>query len=279
MHEKRAAHKAARELLARDDETVLRYAALELRICIEDIVYEKLNSYRDWIPIDAETWQPPQAFKALLNVEPDADDTRTISIARREGLNVPSAGPCTVIGTDHRPSVRWLKKTWNKLGRYLHGEWPFSGSGQHLPSRKFLQGVLAELAPFVDVRSVTASFSGPLVEFDCLACGAVNKASERVLEVHHEAYCAKCQAHYSVEKGETGYSFHLYDLLCKCPDCQAELVLPIRAALAPGSTVTCRKCKANFAVYVSDIQCKIALQSIDPAALVKISPLIPDGDA
>jgi hypothetical protein len=264
MQDKWAAHKAATELLERVDERVLRYVALELRLCIESVVYEKLHSYRDWIPIDAGKWQPPQAFKALLNVEADLDDTKAMSMALPADREVRNAGPYTRSGSHHRPSVRWLRKTWKKLGRCLYAGRTSSGSGRHLPSREFLQDVVAELALFVELRSVTLSFSGALVEFACLACGEVNKASERVLEVHQEAYCAKCQAHYSVEKDESGYGFHLFDLLRKCPDCQADLVLPLRTALAPGSTVTCRKCTAKFIVYVSDMRCKIALQRIDP---------------
>jgi hypothetical protein len=41
MHDKWSADRAAHALLAQDEETVLRYAALELRTCIEAVVYEK----------------------------------------------------------------------------------------------------------------------------------------------------------------------------------------------------------------------------------------------
>jgi len=105
MHDKWSAHRAARALLAQDEETVLRYAALELRTCIEAVVYEKLGSYREWLPIEAQTWQPPQAFKALLNLEPDAAATRTIAIGPARALNAPPSEPLTMLGTDHRPTA------------------------------------------------------------------------------------------------------------------------------------------------------------------------------
>lgn len=80
-NEKVQAYKAATELLGRKDDAVLRYVALELRRCIEAVVYEKLVAYGDLIPADAaRTWQPPQAFKALLAVEPGADKDAVIAI-------------------------------------------------------------------------------------------------------------------------------------------------------------------------------------------------------
>ena len=93
-YEKREAFNAARELLSRNDDDVLRYVALELRRCIEAVVYEKLWGYHDWIPVDAaRTWQPPQAFKALLVMEPDADKSASVAVGLQKDPGVPSAGP------------------------------------------------------------------------------------------------------------------------------------------------------------------------------------------
>src|ERR1017187_1692533 len=110
---------AASELLGRNDDAVLRYVALELRRCIEAVVYEKLVAYGDLIPAEAaRTWQPPQAFKALLAVEPDADKTATIAIGPQTERAVPSSGPFTTLGVDLRPKAACLQKTWNKLGSF-----------------------------------------------------------------------------------------------------------------------------------------------------------------
>lgn len=45
FEEKREAYVAAKALLQMQDEASLRYAALELRRCLEAVVYEKLNRY------------------------------------------------------------------------------------------------------------------------------------------------------------------------------------------------------------------------------------------
>jgi hypothetical protein len=263
MHEQWSAYKAASELLARGDDAVLRYVALELRVCIEAVVYEKLSAYRDGLPLDAKTWQPPQAFKALLNFEPDADQTLTIAVARQTRFDVPAGGPFTVLGTDHRPSARWLTKTWNKLGRYLHAEWPFGEKRLNDPSRTFLENVLKTLSPFVDARAVTAAFSGPQQTFDCVACGAACRVSQAVLDSHCEVYCVKCEARYSVTHGEDGYYFKLTEDAVECPGCAAQIVLPIRAALRPNHSVKCRKCAGQYSVTVRQLQCNIDLSPLD----------------
>jgi hypothetical protein len=127
--EKVEALRAAKELLSRNDDKLFRYVALELRRCVEAVVYEKLLVYRDWIPPEvARTWQPPQAFKALLKMDPEAQETSTLAIALQPQPNVPAPGPYTTLGVDQRPKLGWLTKTWNKLGQHLHAAWPFAQS-------------------------------------------------------------------------------------------------------------------------------------------------------
>jgi hypothetical protein len=71
-------------LLARKDDNVLRYAALEFRRCIEAIIYEKLLFYRDLLPErSVRSWQPDKAFEALIKFDDDAEDTMNLRWARK----------------------------------------------------------------------------------------------------------------------------------------------------------------------------------------------------
>jgi hypothetical protein len=64
--EKLDAFSAATRLLEKQDDVLLRYAALELRRCIEALIYEKLIVYGDLLPEDSvHKWQPDKAFDAL----------------------------------------------------------------------------------------------------------------------------------------------------------------------------------------------------------------------
>ena len=99
--EKREAYDAASVLLAKRDDCSLRYAALELRRCMEAIVYEKLKVYDVLLPEGSvHQWQPSQAFDALIAVEPNAQETCTLSIAIEQEPGAPAAGPYRTIGTE-----------------------------------------------------------------------------------------------------------------------------------------------------------------------------------
>ena len=81
LFDKRSCLKRANDMLSTNDDSLLRYACLELRFCLEDIAYRKLSTYAKRLPDEVlKTWQPPQAFRALLEFEPYADQTTTIRI-------------------------------------------------------------------------------------------------------------------------------------------------------------------------------------------------------
>ena len=72
----------AKLLIEKNTEDSLIYGALELRQCIESIVYEKLNGYKKFVPgIVFSKWQPHHAMKTLLYFEPGAVDSLKIAIA------------------------------------------------------------------------------------------------------------------------------------------------------------------------------------------------------
>ena len=130
-HEKRDAFDAATALLAKQDDASLRYAALELRRCIEAIVYEKLKLYGELLPEESiHTWQAAQAFKALIEIEPNAEEDVTYGIApQTEPDKLPDV-PFRNIGTDRRPKGRRVKKVWNSLGGLT-----YTRSGRFLRNR------------------------------------------------------------------------------------------------------------------------------------------------
>jgi hypothetical protein len=182
LSEARQAYQAAKRVLDTQDDSQLIYAALELRRCIEAVVYQKLQTYEKLLPEDSVyKWQAAQAFDALIEIEPSAEESYTLAVGLQEAPNLPPAGPLKVIGTDYRPSNRWVKKTWQKLGSYLHAEWPFARTTKTTGTpREFLAKTLGELKLLVD-----SSFSFGMwnvVEFDCSCCGAVAKVIDRVVE-------------------------------------------------------------------------------------------------
>src|SRR5437867_3989850 len=97
----------AKKQLASPDATSLRYAALELRFCMEAVTYEKLRAYSSRLPVEVlSCWQPPQAVAALLELEDEADQEYTVAF----GLRDDTTGPLDVIGEHRTFAPAWLRK-------------------------------------------------------------------------------------------------------------------------------------------------------------------------
>jgi DNA-directed RNA polymerase subunit RPC12/RpoP len=246
FEEKLKAFNAARDLLARNDDDINRYVALELRRCLEAIVYEKLWSYRDWIPPEAaRRWQPPQAFKALLAIEPDAEHSRTLFVGPQTVPGVPSSGPYKQLGVDHRPKSAWLTDTWNKLGSFLHAQWPFAASRKRSDPREFFEGVLAELDPFVH-QSLTATMSD-VIDFKCSQCGSLVKVSVNGVDKTRDATCLKCSARFLATKTGGSYTFFLDASHVVCEACKHTNILPSQS-LKTGHRFSCTECGCKFEI-------------------------------
>jgi hypothetical protein len=60
--------------IAADDADRLKYAALELRMALEALTYDRSYAYADDLPSRAwKDWQPRKFMAALLNLDPGAD--------------------------------------------------------------------------------------------------------------------------------------------------------------------------------------------------------------
>lgn len=102
------------------DENSLRHACLELRFCLESIVYQRLRKIGEKLPRSVyKTWQPQKALKLLLSFEPRADQDVTLDICFNTVDGEPS-GDWQRIGNYKMFSVKWLSKAYSKLGNFLH---------------------------------------------------------------------------------------------------------------------------------------------------------------
>lgn len=252
IQEKRDAYQKARLLLDKNDDQLLSYAVLELRRCIEAVVYEKLWTYRDRIPLDAaKRWQPPQAFKALLLMEPDAASTAIIRIAKQEDIGKQATGNYETLGIDERPNTGWLNKTYNKIGSFLHASWPFSQKVSNKEPgelRSYLEKVATDLEPFVK-KSFTCTLAR-LITFECSVCGLSIKANATGLEQVGEVFCInpECDSRYFVTKEGENFLFSLDACSAKCQECQTIITLP-RQKLHIGHEFSCPNCKSQYEIY------------------------------
>lgn len=124
-----------REALARAESLVqahgtpeLRYACLEIRLCLEAIAYEKLATYSARIPPSTyRTWQPPQLLRQIERLEPRSTEDFVLRV-KREASADRAEGSWRSLGTHRTIRPRRLRKLYNKVGHYLHLSQPKPGA-------------------------------------------------------------------------------------------------------------------------------------------------------
>lgn len=69
----------------------LKYAALELRMAMEALTYDRANAYKAEIPpSEYEAWQPRKVMLLLLDIDPDADKNSAISVGAEKEPGKPA---------------------------------------------------------------------------------------------------------------------------------------------------------------------------------------------
>jgi len=168
----------------------LTYAALECRLSIERICYERLRVMHDYISHDEiRRWQPVHVIRILAEeVDPRVSETYTISISSTpvsetsppESAEDYKAFDFVPLGTHVGFKAGYLQKLWNALSNVaLHASLPESKADrvEHFRDpnaiRKQVEAALAEIRR-ISAGTLVSTGMGPEVKFDCV-CGMLNK--------------------------------------------------------------------------------------------------------
>ncbi|MCW9012781.1 MAG: hypothetical protein OQL06_03285, partial [Gammaproteobacteria bacterium] len=119
-------HKARESLLRaknevnKENDNHLYYTALELRMAIEAITYDRAQAYKEEIPpAEYKTWQPRKLMQLLLDIDPDTDKNSGIGIGLEKTPGVP-AEETTYLGTENVFNFKSIKDHYDALGSFLH---------------------------------------------------------------------------------------------------------------------------------------------------------------
>ena len=238
----------ARRLLEADGDAELRYAALELRLAIESIVYEKLRLYAPRLPAAVlDKWQPPQAMKALVQLEPRASREFRLRIAEEPAVGVPGTD-WHYLGEHRMFEPGWLRTNYTKLGSFLHAASPkhsaASLNGDPAKLRSTMLPILQEIE-----RVMASQIDGTLatvIEFQCAACDRPVFCNEEGARETGRATCldASCAAEHHAKFGDDGsVTFYLDATEFECVSCKHPTPIENRK-LAVGYEFNCEACKA-----------------------------------
>lgn len=225
------------------DENLLLPTALRLRMAIECLAYELLQSYQDEIDDSTmEVWQPGRLIKELKEIDSNIENDRSISIGIEDISGEPPKKMHS-LGTDRRLTASWINKHWNTLGSYLHEP----TIRQHKDGNVFnpcgARAKIAEISGEVD-RILTASLFATNfkvnIAIDC-QCGYTITRREELLRRDRQVVCASCNALWGAEESEIGWRFvQLYHEF-RCPNCNGNNKFPAKE-LNDRREFTCKDC-------------------------------------
>ncbi|WP_417613563.1 hypothetical protein [Parasphingorhabdus sp.] len=249
------------ELLIKEDtESSLTYAALEARLALEKICYDRLRQAHDYISHDQlSRWQPNAVMNTLItHVDKNAAKTMTLRISKNpavEGIE-PVEEDFVDIGTQVGFDSNKIRDFWNALSRVaLHAKLP-TNKDDHIPpygdKAKIKNKVLQVVKEIKRISKTTMVFSGfgDEVSFEC-HCGEKNKRRAELLKENDEVYCINpsCQWSWIVEKDDNEVGFKPNTVEIECDNCSKAMIIPWRKCLqlkyGTRLRLSCHNCKSE----------------------------------
>lgn len=248
----RSALVSARQTLDSGESAQLRYAALELRMALECLVYERAQNYKEELSDKKlSTWQPKELLNILLEINPHADKTKTISFGMQEEYGVP-AKEMTTLGTDRVISLKEIKKYYDRLGSYLHTPTEEqSTQGKRLPGEE-LRKRCEELFSIIEDSLSSKVWNADFKNTSSIACGDCGTKIVRRVPASDdpfEATCIECRASYTLTRtadGEIVWKENWHEIPCANPECGEKAFIWHRD-IALGKHWICNSCGGNNA--------------------------------
>jgi DNA-directed RNA polymerase subunit RPC12/RpoP len=194
---------SAKTHLASGNDDVLRYAALDLRMAMEALTYDRAKAYKAELPPSGfDRWQPSKVMQLLIDIDPLAGESSTIAFGIEEEYGVP-APVMKTIGTDKVLKMTYLRKHYNALGSFLHLptiKQLDNGKGfDAAKCRKLCEGILAILEDILSTHVFNVTI-GNFAEIECMRCGKPVRK-----RIPHDAksvdvQCYECGAEYKLEE-------------------------------------------------------------------------------
>ncbi|OOE76348.1 hypothetical protein [Salinivibrio sp. ML290] len=234
-------------LLEQDTEQSLTYAALESRLTLEYLCYERFRLYFSYLSeSDLKNWQPKHIIKQISG-EVDDNVAREFSISisdERIDGRLPETKEefesikYTPLGNQPELNLNKLHKLWNSVSNVaLHIPVPSISSdsiniyGDKDKIREKVSEVVVFLSNIKGNLLVSGSF-GKEYSFNCFVCDTKIKRPVSSLQQKTALSCInpKCQESYVIQKDKHD-NFEVIRNVIKftCLGCNEELEVPIRA--------------------------------------------------
>lgn len=226
-------------LLVEDSEQSLTYAALEARLALEKVCYDRLRQRHDYISHDQlRRWQPGAIINTLMT-EVDEHIGQTLTLSMSTKPVDPDFGPedydYVELGTEIGFDPKRIASLWNALSKLaLHVRLP-EHRHDHIPAYGDPQAIRAKVEQVVtELRRIakgTMTFSGMgnEVSFVC-GCGEKNRRRAGLLRDGQVVHCfnPECKSSFVVRREGDEFTFESQTVDVNCEQCQATNLIPWR---------------------------------------------------
>jgi rubrerythrin len=202
---------SAKNHLASNHEFKLNYAALDLRMLLEALIYDRARVYQEELPVKAfRVWQPKKLLEFLLEVDSYADQGAGLAIGINDKTGEPSPEEMKSVGQESVLSLKQIKKYYNKVGAFLHTPTLENVKENKSPTPEKILKTCNELVAIAEQVLSSPIFNLNIkntLDWTCHNCGA--KVFRRIRfdgqptqgeELH--APCPSCEATFTLRQSE-----------------------------------------------------------------------------
>lgn len=228
----------------------LKYACLELRMCIETLCYSIFKLYLKQIPEEIlKESQPRKLMKILKELDPYVEDDCMIVIGLED--NAGALPKASYIGQHKAMTIRFIRDTYDKLGYFLHIP-SISQRSQHSKKLGDLRNDLESMIPKLEGLCSNNFISNlaPVITFKCKRCSKHNVKNKESLKKNNVVICIdeNCKAEYIFIDNIGKPTFLLAQTACNCPSCKTQFVLD-KHKLKEEMIIKCKKCRKQLMFY------------------------------
>jgi hypothetical protein len=242
--------KRAEEELEKNDDERIKYAALELRLAIEAITYDRAASYKEELPPSAyETWQPKHLVDLILDIDPNAYQSSSLSVGVETTLGVPPE-EASHLGIDKVLNMKALKKYYHALGNHLHMLTIKQQQTNYYVNKDTLRKLCNDIADCIRDALSSNIYNINFRVFaqqECIDCG-----KNIIKRIQHDtekssAKCFGCEATYTITKTDNNqmqWEADQQDIKCSSKECDGH-ILVLQRDIKIGKNWVCPSCNGR----------------------------------
>jgi hypothetical protein len=246
---------AAKTLLSSGKVEELKYAALELRMALEALIYDVASHFSDDFPQKHDNWKPKKLLEQLIAIDELCDKSLEFHIREHHDGQADDEG-WALIGEENRLSLKDVKKPYESLGSFLHTPTIKQlGIDSNYDAEKIRRRCEAAkvVAETVLSSTVWGLHLNSRTSIFCISCEA--KITRRVNNLVDEnelplpkmsVNCSECDATYLITKedGKIRWEPQCVQVPCLSSSCDGQSTVWPRS-IRYGKLVKCKICSAE----------------------------------